>query len=412
MTTDDESSLTAFLDGALAPEQRLQVESVLRSDPRLSEHLRELIAVRDLVAGLSRPSPRLDLSGAVLARIERRRGIGRFREALAPHTLLTTPGGRAAVLLATAASLLAVASVTVVTRVIRTTPVRIVTQTEPTRPGPAAVAPRPHDRPALGPAPPARIAAAAPVLVADPRLLAPDRTEQRHDRELQNVRRLLDSPNLQKVFIITDLASGHAAHDVSKMLETIPRKYARYVHLEVGPDMAIDARHPGEASVFAVVVDENEERNLRKVLRSDYPFEFEETAARPEHVTLLADIGQVRILEGTPVADIHVPEGPRPALRSDHAPTLPVEPAAPARDLLEDFLVPQVPEFVQDLPNPQNGAANDPTPAPSRNEAARPDLPRRSAGPAATGVRPALRPDHSVILVWVVRAAADRPTAR
>ena len=405
MKPDDEPSLTAYLDGALAPEQRLQVESALRTDPRLSTQLRELMAVRDLVAGLSRPSPRLDLSGAVLAEIERRRGIGRFRGVLAPRNLLTTPGGRAALLLATAASLLVVASVTVVTRVMRTAPVsgRIVTQTEPRRPapGPVAVASRTPDPPAIEPAPPVKVAAAVPAPVADPRLLAPDRTERRLDRELQNVRRLLDSPNLQKVFIITDLANGHAAHDVSKMLQTIPRKHARYVRLEVGPDVAIDARHPGEASVFAVVVDENEERSLRKALRSDYPFEFEETTARPEPVTLLADVGQVRILEGTPVADIHVPEGPRPALRSDHAPTLPVESTATVGDPLDDFLAPQVPGIEPDAAN-------------FRSEVARSDSPQSSAtaGPAATAVKQAVRRDHSVILVWVVRPADGKPTAR
>lgn len=55
MSLNDESLLSAFLDGELDEPTRQQVESAVRSDPRLARKLREMMQVRDLVAGLSRP---------------------------------------------------------------------------------------------------------------------------------------------------------------------------------------------------------------------------------------------------------------------------------------------------------------------------------------------------------------------
>src|SRR4051812_35968358 len=72
MNPEDDPFLSAYLDGELDPAQRAEVESALLSNPALAERLRQLAAVRDLVANLPRPSPREDLSGAVLARIRRR----------------------------------------------------------------------------------------------------------------------------------------------------------------------------------------------------------------------------------------------------------------------------------------------------------------------------------------------------
>ena len=70
MSTDDESLLGAYLDGELEPEQRLAVESSLSTDARLAAMAQRLAAVRELVAGLSRPaSP--DVSLEVMRRVHR-----------------------------------------------------------------------------------------------------------------------------------------------------------------------------------------------------------------------------------------------------------------------------------------------------------------------------------------------------
>src|SRR5436190_521410 len=73
MKPEDETFLSAYLDGELHPHEREGVESALLSDPALGERLRQLAAVRDLVASLPRPAAREDLAGAVVRRIRRRR---------------------------------------------------------------------------------------------------------------------------------------------------------------------------------------------------------------------------------------------------------------------------------------------------------------------------------------------------
>ena len=55
MLPDDESLLSAYLDDELSREVHEAVESFLSADPRLTETLRGLVGVRDLVADLSRP---------------------------------------------------------------------------------------------------------------------------------------------------------------------------------------------------------------------------------------------------------------------------------------------------------------------------------------------------------------------
>src|SRR5215213_6161145 len=76
MKPEDEIFLSAYLDGELDPEGRSGVESAMLSDPALGERLRQLAAVRDLVANLPRPAARVDLAASVVARARRRRASG------------------------------------------------------------------------------------------------------------------------------------------------------------------------------------------------------------------------------------------------------------------------------------------------------------------------------------------------
>src|SRR4051812_1388747 len=71
MKLDDESLLTAYLDGELAPDQRSSIESALLADPELADALRRLAEVRELLAGMPRPTMPVDLAGAVVGRIRR-----------------------------------------------------------------------------------------------------------------------------------------------------------------------------------------------------------------------------------------------------------------------------------------------------------------------------------------------------
>ena len=72
MTIDDESFLTAYMDGQLDAEQHQRVEAAVAASPHLAEKLRGLSTVRDMVAGLPH-NGWVDVSSRVVQEIEARR---------------------------------------------------------------------------------------------------------------------------------------------------------------------------------------------------------------------------------------------------------------------------------------------------------------------------------------------------
>lgn len=54
MHCDDDSFLSAYMDGQLNPDQQQLVESMLVARPQFGDKLRDLTVVRDMVVGLNR----------------------------------------------------------------------------------------------------------------------------------------------------------------------------------------------------------------------------------------------------------------------------------------------------------------------------------------------------------------------
>ncbi|MFO0910598.1 MAG: zf-HC2 domain-containing protein [Isosphaeraceae bacterium] len=407
MNLDEVTYLTAYLDGALDPEQRSRVEAALMSDTRLADQLRELTAVRNVVAGLSRPQLRLDLSSAVLARLAP--PVNSDREL--PRGLLGRPAGRAAVLLATAASLLLIASATVVGRAWRfgawnTTAVELAGL--PGRVSPSVVSGLPsHDD--------STTVIALREGVDEPRHARDDQAETRpteaigpdaRDRQLDNdrlrVRQLLDSPSLRTVYVVTDVIGGNAPSRVGEVLSRTPRKNPAYVCLTITSGEVVDPSRPGAASVFAVVVDPMEQGRLQESLNTMFPERLSEERARPETLTMLADVGQVSVLHGKGVGDVFVPEEARTALQND----LPTDinlGASVVRDPIATFAGPS-PIISGELPASPGASLGPLTASPPRapdRELDRPDAPLRRRR-----TRPELAAS-SVVLVWVQHANPD-----
>lgn len=406
MNIDQETFLSAYLDGELAPGPREGLESSLAADPRLAEDLRALTAVRGLIAGLSRPSATVDLSALVLARIDRRRRAG----LALPRGLVAAFPIRGAAMLATAAALFALSTVglfeagraPVGRRIVQGLPRPVASRPEPTRPE--------QPLPSVVSAP----------LRAPADELAPGREDRQRAEELQSVQRLLDSPALHKVFVVTDVLGGAADQQVGEILQNSGRRHSSFGRITVTQGIVIDPEHPGKATVYAVVVDDRELGLLREQLNKAFPTTVKETEPRAEVVTQLANIGQVSVFPGIPVADLLDPKvaEPRRAMRSfpglDHVVKGLVFPLNDDFDPLHDpgrfgGASPSpsphegpTPEQMRSGPHP---SVIDRAPVADASERAKTEPSRPSPPSLLPRSAPRFRPGFHVVLVWVASAA-------
>jgi hypothetical protein len=422
MNLDDESLLSAYLDGELDPGQRFRVESALLSDSALADQFRELTAVRDLVAGLPRAALAADVSASVVDELTRRGAPRPFR--LLFDAAEGSWTARATAILSVAAALVAAATLGVIwsTSAARNrAPVRTLVLKSPV----ASPAPRSVD--SVAPAPPnasaGRSTGTPREPEIDPRLIVLEPADQQYERAHESIRKLLDSPHLNRVFLVTDVVGGDAATQVGAILDKTPRHQSSYGRITVSQEIVIDPENPGRATVFAVVMDDREQHQLQQKLRASFRDALKEITPRPEVVTQLVDIGQVAFLPGTPVAELRIAgDLKRDALRGG-SPRFPIE----AKEQIHDFTA-----DVDPLHNPENrigvlvpSPRDGPTPEQERS-GPHPSLrqqPQEQGAPAPVvaeakaraGTRPpapdpitdgSTRSKASVVLVWVAQPRA------
>jgi hypothetical protein len=369
MTLDDDSILSAYLDGQLGPEEQQAVESALFADPRLAEELRGLAALRDLLAGLPREAP-VDVAGRVIRRVRRRATRGAATRVIAWGPV------RAAGLVTLAAGVLLILALPWLMH-----------------PGrPSADGRRPADVAGDAPAE----AKARPILSerlwprfskhttredrgelirpGENRPTQPDPAGGRGSApgELVDVRDYLDNPELRRVFLVSDGEDGSARQRVVSVVERTTR--FNFYKITISQGIVIDPRHPDEATVFALVVGPRELEDLRTQLRAALKDRVEETDIQPEVVTQLADIGRVEAFS-PPAAEMVIPRDQIAMLRERDA-AGPVEPAeAP--------------------PAPRAEHPKAPVPPTPEQERSRPDADRAVAARTDPPI---------VVLVWVTRA--------
>ncbi|WP_337175170.1 hypothetical protein [Paludisphaera sp.] len=261
-----------LLDDEPPPERRRAAEAAAASDPALAEELRSISAVRDLVAGLSRPSPP-DLSGAVLRRIAARRRARLASRAAAAVVLLA--GGLAAYSVARP----------------RPTPPAATPAIAPPVVASIAAPPLPS------PEPVAEVAATpASVPVATREFVGPP-----DDRPLI-ARRLLERAGPVRLL----LANRGRPADAAELAEV-----ARLVGLSSRRDFhrfdlpAADGR-PG-AAVFAAELDPGELKTLRMRLADAFPDGLVEQESGPPLLAELGRAGTATTLRGDPAAEILMP---------------------------------------------------------------------------------------------------------
>jgi hypothetical protein len=147
--------------------------------------------------------------------------------------------------------------------------------------------------------------------------------------EAARVRRLLDDPQLRRVFLITDRIETPAEPEVSSLVERTT--HHDFFKITVAQGIVIDPDHPGKSTVFAVVLDDSELAPFRERLRSHFADRVTESPADPMIAMQLAQISQVVALPGHPAADVLSPPAAGLAFRDQPEETGPREQAeAPA----------------------------------------------------------------------------------
>ncbi len=310
MTRDDESLLSAYLDGELEPEHRLLVESTLATDARLAEQAQALASVRDLIANLPRPVCR-DLSPAIMQRIG--------QNPLQPRTWVAHR--RSWSIAGVAAAVLAAIIFWPHSRPGRRVAVDASAVLGPNRP----------DLSAAGKSlQPANLAGSAGDALSR-RAQANGLPEQVFDlddgstsvavafahptplNEQARVRKLLDDPQLRRVFLVADHIVPSAERQVASVVERTTHR--DYFKITVSQGIVVDPLHPGKAFVFAVVLDESELTPFRDRLRKAFNEQVEEHDVDPAVAMHLADIGQVVSFPANPIGDLTIP-GSNLALRA------------------------------------------------------------------------------------------------
>jgi hypothetical protein len=339
MNRDDESLLSAFLDGELDTPQRLRVEAALLEDPALVERLQELAAVRSLVGGLPRPTVAVDLAPAVCGRIEAAPGF-RLRRALrsGPNRARLLAAGAG---LAAAAALLVAIAPSFAPRPSSERPMNheserlTATHLAPARPTP--IEPDP-DEDAPGPA----VAAVSPVVPDDAREIA------QRDR----LRGLLDTPSVARLMILVDELNPAELARVEGALNETGRAEPVRGELTIGQGIVVDPEQPGQAVVYVVVMDDRELADFRRNLRRQGAgTAVKEDQARPEVVTQLADLGPIRFTEGTPVPGLKPPPDHISGTLAKRDPTADIPPGGQERG----------PENITAVPEPDQPEPSPPT---------------------------------------------------
>jgi len=306
MTSDDESFLSAYMDGQLDADEQHWVESALVSNPRLAEKLRSLISLRGLVAGLSRDAP-VDVAPSVMARIK---SVSRPRTGFLPalerwrfrSRRLFSPNG----ILAAAAGLMTVATLFLFQRALvhradpRTAlpPATGLADAPPPAPG-TVVTSNDRDRASLSHTDIFRSGSTGTdKTVAGPgaRHLA-ELSDLAASRDLETVRQYLDHPNLRRLFFIKNPRGSQVAQTVASIVEHTTRH--GFFKITISQGIVIDPRHPDQATVFALVVTPKDVDRLEDQLKA-LPGLFEEQPVEPGIATQLADARQVQSLAPAP----------------------------------------------------------------------------------------------------------------
>jgi hypothetical protein len=319
MNLDDESFLSAYLDDELDPSDRASVEWAIESDPQIRRRFQSLCRTRDVMSGLTRPSLPIDIRSAVLSRLPSE-----------PARPRTTRFYRAGLWVATAASVLFVVLWSQTANLGRNgrqapakNPIAVASHVIPATPtasgSPSGTRALIHTPDALTPSP--KVEKSPAELVTAPSIPAKDLTEPGEERE--RLLALLDRPGLKRVVIPIDFIGEGSLDQVNSIIQDSPRKDAEFARFSLTQGLVIDPSLPNGAELFVLVVDDKEREHLLASLAREFPDVSEEDVTAPEIHALLAEVGRVRMLPGSPAAGLIDPPPSIVAFAKKSEPSLP-----------------------------------------------------------------------------------------
>lgn len=300
MNPNEESLISAYLDGELDPPRRMKVEAALLADPKLAERLQELSCVRGFVSGLPRPTVHHDVSGQVLARIEQlpQVRLRRFvRESLqSPRRVGLFAGVAAALVMAVAIPLVRHNSEQEKDFRNPSSPSVVTVPQRETKPSP-----RPESLPELKPSPATVVAAdrnETKPIVTPPRSLAPSDVERRAGKDQETLAGVLDRPGVRRLLLYVDSLDSRTLNHVESALQKTHRTHSFRARQRVAQSIVIDPSLPNEAVVYTVVLTDHERSALERNLDAVVEVEPEgEDQPQPELLTRLTEVEDLKIFD-------------------------------------------------------------------------------------------------------------------
>jgi hypothetical protein len=432
MTNDDESFLSAYMDGQLDPEQQQRVEAAVAASPHVAEKLRALSLVRDMVAGLPHDGW-VDVSARVVQEIEarrRQRGFVRTLERWRSGSRRILP---LAGLAATAATLMLAASLAILVQKSQLErgagPLAGLHADKVAAPSETASIPVLADGQAISSALGAREslpdqeisgvfadrASSPSALTQDPAgQEVPDAGELLRSSNLEHLRRFLDDPSLKRFFLVQSGPKDDSEEAVASVVEHTT--HLDFFKITVSQGIVIDPRHPDAATVFAFVIDPNEADWFHDQLKAALPGLVEQKPLDPAIATALAEISEVQSLPPKLLAKVEIPREAM-ALRTKasgggerpHSETEVVnssKEAGPAAATSERAA--HAARAVEAPPKSGLATAKETSPG-SRSQASDPAPGAVTARPPVhvTAAHPAAKPQDSVVvLVWVAKPSS------
>ncbi|MFI5454697.1 MAG: anti-sigma factor family protein [Isosphaerales bacterium] len=402
MMSDDDSFLSAYMDGQLDPGQHEWVESALVSNPQLAEQLRGLTVLRDLVAGLARDTS-VDVAPRVMERIRARQPVPRRFPAFQPWPPGRVPSFATIGILTTAAGIILAISLAVshAPRLNRPdgTTGRGLTKTidnaksTATRTDAGATEGAQETRRSSSDISLSSDGAASTLASGGEAHISSvfESTGSATSRDLERYRQFLDNPNLRRSFLVRSGHDGRGEQLVATVIERTTR--FGFFKSTVSQGIVIDPRHPEEVTVFVLLVNPKEVDRLRDQLKVAFSDLIEETPVDPAIVTQLTDIGQVEAFHPAPLADVLIPRealalrtGEAGATENTGPPASPEKQSGHNRPTIEQE------QSAKRLAAARPGSSSD-----THSDAA------RTSG-AASIARPSEGPhDTIVVLVWVCK---------